>query len=248
MICVKNLNLSKDNNKFLEDISFTLNKKEVLAVLGESGSGKSLLAKSLIRLLNKSLKLQALEYSVDGEDVLGLNDEKLRKLRTKLALVLQDAHLSFYPSMDIGSIFNIVLKTHSKLNTKQIKEKSLAMFEYLGLKNLDLLWHSYAYELSVGMARRISLALALVCEPNYLICDEINASLDKENENKIYKLLTQLKEEKGIILISHDLNLIKNLSDKIIILEKGKLIRSVDTKSFFEEDNLWLKIYKEFYA
>lgn len=248
MIRIENLNLSFKNKTLLKDISFILEERKTLAILGESGSGKSLLSRALIRLFDKTYKLSAKSFFVANEEPLKFKEKDLRKFRSKVALILQDAHLSFYPFLDIGNMFHIVLKTHTKLDTKQRKQKAFECLKNLGFKDLDLLWHSYAHQLSVGMLRRVNLALALVCEPKYLICDEITASLDKENELRISKLLTEFKKQMNLILITHDLNLAKNLSDEILLLDKGKVLQKLPTSEFFQTPSGWIKAYKEFYA
>lgn len=248
MIIIENLNLSFKNKKLLDNISFSLEDKKTLAIIGESGSGKSLLSRALIRLFDENYKLSAKRFLIANEELLKLKEKDLGKFRSKVALILQDAHSSFYPFLDVGNMFHIVLKTHTNLDKKQRKQKTFECFESLGFKDLDLLWHSYAHQLSVGMIRRVHLALALVCEPEYLICDEITSSLDKENELRIFKLLEQFKKQTNLILITHDLNLAKNLSDEILLLGKGKVLQNFSTELFFQISSDWVKAYKEFYA
>ncbi|EIA7764511.1 ATP-binding cassette domain-containing protein, partial [Campylobacter jejuni] len=122
---------------------------------------------------------------------------------------------------DIGNLCHLVLKTHTKLKQKERKDYAFSYFQKLGFENLDRLWHSYANELSLGMARRVSLALALLNQPQILICDEITASLDKENASKIISILEELKNTTALVCITHDLNLVNSLADEILMLEKN---------------------------
>lgn len=248
MIAIENLNLNFKNKRLLENVSFSLENGETLAIIGESGSGKSLLSRSLIRLFGEDYSLNAQRFLVAGEEPLKLKERDLRNFRSRVALILQDAHLSFYPFLDVGSMFHIVLKSHTNLDEKQRKQRAFECFENLGFKDLDLLWHSYAHQLSVGMMRRVNLALALVCDPKYLICDEITASLDKENELRIFKLLMELKKQVNLVLVTHDLNLAQKLSDRILLFGKGRVLQNLPTESFFKGSSDWVRVYKEFYA
>lgn len=245
MIEVQNLNLSLEGKTLLRDISFILKSGKNLAIMGESGSGKSLLARALIRLFGREYQLGAKVLRVDNKDILSLKDEPLRLFRAQFAVVFQDANDGFYPYLNLGDMFHIVLKTHTNLSAKERKERAFEYMRRLGFLDLELLWHSFVHQLSVGMARRLSLALALSSSPKYLICDEITASLDKENEKKI---IAFLKERKNLIFITHDLNLAKELSDELLILKRGKVERFCKTREFFDENNAWLRAYGSLYA
>lgn len=231
MIQVQDLNLNFKDKKLLENVSFTLKKGRNLAILGKSGSGKSTLAKCLIKLFDKNYTLSAKRLEVAGFDVLNLNSKDLEKLRLNIAYIFQDALASFYPLLDMGAIFHIALKRHTNLTKAQRKELAFAYFDKLRLRDKDLIWHSYAYQLSGGMAMRVQFALALACGAKSLICDELTSSLDKENRARISALLKGLN--KNLILISHDLEFIKDLSDDVLILDSGKVLEYRDKNEFF---------------
>lgn len=190
-------------------------------ILGESGVGKSLLGKALVRLLDSNFTISFDELSFNDFCIFNFNKEQLREFRSKVALVLQDAELSLYPYLDIGNLCHLVLKTHTKLKQKERKDYAFSYLYKLGFEDLDRLWHSYVNELSLGMARRVSLALALLNKPQILICDEITASLDKENASKIISILEELKNTTALVCITHDLNLVNSLADEILMLEKN---------------------------
>lgn len=190
-------------------------------ILGESGVGKSLLGKALVRLLDSNFTISFDELSFHDFCIFNFNKEQLREFRSKVALVLQDAELSLYPYLDIGNLCHLVLKTHTKLKQKERKDYAFSYLYKLGFEDLDRLWHSYVNELSLGMARRVSLALALLNKPQILICDEITASLDKENVSKIISILEELKNTTALVCITHDLNLVNSLADEILMLEKS---------------------------
>lgn len=250
MIEVKNLNLIFKDKILLKNISFSLEKGKNLAIMGKSGAGKSLILKSLIKLFDKNYFLQADECQIYGKKVLELNKNDLNHLRAKVSLLFQDVYTSFYPLIDIGEYFNIVLKTHTALNSKEIKEKAFYYFECLGLKNHDLLWHSFIYQLSGGMARRIQIALALLCESRCLLCDEITSSLDAKNEEKIIAILKELKEKfSNLLFVTHDLRVARELCDEIVIVEEGKIIEQIHTDKLETAKSAYLgellSIYKE---
>ncbi|RKO64803.1 peptide ABC transporter ATP-binding protein [Campylobacter sp. P255] len=233
MIEVSCLNLSFKDQVLLKDVKLELEDGKALAIMGKSGSGKSLFLKSMIRLFDKRYLLHAEKLYLDDQDVLNLKEKELNVLRSKASLLFQDVYGSFYPLVDIGNYFNIVLKTHTSLSTKEIKEKAFFYFECLGLKNHDLLWHSFIYQLSGGMARRVQIALALLSGAQYLLCDEITSSLDKANEEKIIAILKDLKSQfKNLIFITHDIHLAKELCDEVAIMEDKTLLYQMPVKDF----------------
>ena len=210
---VRNLNISLKNNLLLKDINLDIKTGKTLMILGQSGVGKSLLGKVLVRLLDSNFTISFDELSFHNSCIFNFNKEELRNFRSKVALV--------YPYLDIGNLCHLVLKTHTKLKQKERKDYAFSYFQKLGFENLDRLWHSYANELSLGMARRVSLALALLNQPQILICDEITASLDKENASKIISILEELKNNTALVCITHDLNLVNSLADEILMLQKN---------------------------
>ncbi|HDZ5025325.1 TPA: ABC transporter ATP-binding protein [Campylobacter jejuni] len=218
---IRNLNISLKNNVLLKNINLDIKTGKTLMILGESGVGKSLLGKALVRLLDSNFTISFDELSFHDFCIFNFNKEQLREFRSKVALVLQDAELSLYPYLDIGNLCHLVLKTHTKLKQKERKDYAFSYLYKLGFEDLDRLWHSYVNELSLGMARRVSLALALLNKPQILICDEITASLDKENASKIISILEELKNTTALVCITHDLNLVNSLADEILMLEKS---------------------------
>ncbi|CAM4082679.1 ATP-binding cassette domain-containing protein [Campylobacter armoricus] len=233
MIKIVNLNLSFKDKILLKNLNLSLDEGKSLAIMGKSGAGKSLLLKSMIKLFDKHYKLSAQKFEIGQKNILDLKENELNALRAKVNLLFQDVYGSFYPLVDIGSYFNIVLKTHTDLSAKEIKEKAFYFFECLGLKNHDLLWHSFIYQLSGGMARRIQIALALLSGAQYLLCDEITSSLDRANEEKIIAILKELKTQfKNLIFITHDVNLAKELCDEVVIIEERTLMYQMSIKDF----------------
>lgn len=231
MIAIENFSLSHQKTLLLKNLTFKCNKN--LAIIGKSGCGKSLLAKSLIKLVDQSFNFTAKRFQVG---IYNLLDKRLNTthLRKDYALILQDAHASFYPYLDIGSFFDIVLKTHLKLNQKQRKQLAFDYFHKLGLSNLEFIWHSYIHQLSGGMARRVQIALALALEPKMLLCDEITASLDEKSTHQLLQLLQDLTQHTQLFFITHDLHHARILSEEVLILQSGEIIEHSNTKQFFQ--------------
>ncbi|EPY1733290.1 ATP-binding cassette domain-containing protein [Campylobacter upsaliensis] len=244
MICLEKLNLSYENTRLLRDISLNLQEGKHLAIMGESGSGKSLFARALIALFSQNYRLEAKQFLINEKNPTKLKKKALQEFRSEVALIFQDARNSFYPYLNLGDLFHIVLKTHTNLNAKERKYRAFECMQMLGLKDLELLWHSFAYQFSTGMARRIQLALALSSSPKYLICDELTASLDKENEQKLIALLKNLQKSLKLILITHDFNLL-SLCDELLLFEKGSA-KQFKVQEFLNSQNARLKAYKEF--
>lgn len=203
-----------------------------LGVIGESGSGKSSFLKSLIVLFSSPFILEAQTLRVNGWNVLHLDQRALRMFRSRVGYVSAEIYGGFYPLNDIGCVFDSLLAYHNKkLNKKQRKLLSFEMMERVGLENLDLIWHSYIRELSGGMARRVQLALCLVCGAKILLCDEITASLDEENAQRIVQLLKEMRIP--LIFATHHLSYLKELCNEVIVLQKGKIIEQNTKESFF---------------
>lgn len=247
MISIKNLNLCFRGNNLLKNINLKSD-SNFLAVVGENGSSKSLFARSFIRLFDKGFKFSVSEFIVDEIDVLEFKN--LQSLRSKIAMLFQDARASFHPLLDIGEHFNIVLKTHTNLSKKARKTLAFDLFERLNLKDADRIWHSFPAQLSSGISMRVQFALALASKPKVLICDEINANLDDENVRIIYELLSEFNNEgKKIILISHDLEALNQLADEVLVFENGALVEQSKKYDFFQKPSSQsakrlLEIYK----
>lgn len=253
MIKVKNLNLEFKGQKLLDHISFELGKSQTLAILGKSAAGKSLLIKSLICLVDKRFILSADELNISTFSPLKLDAKGLRNLRTRVGFVFQDARASFHPMFNMGEIFEMHLKERNKFGKKDRKKLAFSWLERLGFDDMELIWHSYAHQLSVGMAMRVQLALSLSLGAEILLCDEITSGLDETNTQNIINIFKGLKNEKSFVLISHELDFIKALSDEIIGLEKGKVVEKSSAKDFFTAPKSvygkeLLSLYEENYA
>lgn len=241
MIQITNCTISNNKQILINNININT-QNNCIGIIGKSGSGKTLFAKMLIKLLDNNIKIKAKKLNILDFDL--LSNINLLKLRSKIFYIFQDAKSILPPLIDIGRYFLIYAKTHTLLNEKEIKKQSFIIFEKLNLNNMDKIWHSYIYNLSSGEAMRVQFALALLCGANLLICDELCSNLDEKNSNNINNILKELKNNTKLIIISHDLKIIKELCDEIWLFDNGNIIEQNNTNNFFT--NPKSKLGKEF--
>ncbi len=217
MIDIQNLNLFYKNTQILKNINFNLQNFKIVSIIGKSGSGKSMFAKSFIRLFDENFMINAKKFCVNNQEILNLNQKSLENYRRNTtSLIFQNAKACLHPLMDVGEHFDYYFG-------KDIKKTAFEYFLKFGFKDPDLLWHKYSYELSGGEASRVNITLALCVKPKILICDEITSGLDVKNQKHIIEILKSIKNETSIIFISHQKNVVEILSDEIWQMNDGRL-------------------------
>ena len=220
MIEIRNLNVFYKDKKLLSELDFAMSEGKFIGITGASGSGKSLFAKSLIRLFDDHFRVRADKFKIAGRDILNLSHNELKEHRKKVAaLVFQNSIASLHPLLNVGDHFNAYLDGDKRAN----KELAFAYFREFGLDNANLIWHKYSYELSGGEASRVQIALALCLKPKILICDEITSGLDSISASHVADILESLKGKMSVIFISHDEALTSYLSDEIWQMRDGRL-------------------------
>ena len=220
MIEIKNLNIFYKDRQLLRELDFSMSEGKFIGITGTSGSGKSLFAKSLIRLFDDEFRVWADKFKIGGKDILKLSQYELKEHRKKVAaLVFQNSVASLHPLLNVGDHFNAYLDGDNKAN----KELVFTYFREFGLNNANLIWHKYSYELSGGEASRVQIALALCLKPKILICDEITSGLDSISTSQVAGILEGLKGKISVIFISHDEALTNYLSDEIWQMRDGRL-------------------------
>ena len=238
---IKNLTVINKNSKqlLLDNISFTLNKGQILGIVGESGSGKTLTGLSILNLLDPSI-FDIMSGSIIYKDIniLELSEQSIQKIRTKdISIVFQEPMLSLNPVQKVSTQITEVIKLHiTKNKIKQILVAKDILFK-TGLTDMQKVLDSYPHMLSGGQRQRVMIAIALVCNPDILIADEPTTALDVTLQLQILELLKSIKDEfnMSMLLISHDLDLIKNYTDRVIILKNGKLLEEGLTTSVFDK-------------
>jgi peptide/nickel transport system ATP-binding protein len=216
--------------KAVDDVSFDVYKGETLGLVGESGCGKTTLGRTLLRLI------EPLSGSIEfnERDLISVSNYDLRKFRKHMQIVFQDPYSSLNPSITIGSAIEEPLKVHyPHLSARERKERVIALLEKV---KLEASHHNrYPHEFSGGQRQRIVIARALVMEPTFIVCDESVSALDVSVQAQVLKLLNELKKEFGYtcIFISHDLSVVRFISDRIMVMNKGRIIESGATEQVY---------------
>jgi len=224
--------------KAVQDVSFKLDKKKVLAIVGESGSGKSITAKSIMGLLpDYPQHTLTGEIKFNGKNLLNLSNKAFQGIRGKdIAMIFQDPLSSLNPRMTIGSqIMEVILK-HRNIDRKRAKAMTIDILESVGIRNAQDKLHAYPYEFSGGMRQRVMIAMALVLEPQILIADEPTTALDVSTQNQLLELMKRLYKhiETSILFITHDLGIVYQFCDEMIVMKEGRVVESGDVKTIFK--------------
>ena len=219
-------NTNNDFYKALKGINLSINKSEIIGLVGESGSGKSVTSLAIIQLLEKNALVTG-EINFETISLLKLSDKEIRKFRgNKIGMIFQEPMTSLNPVMKCGHqvIESIIL--HQKLSKKAAKEKTLALFNEVNLPEPELTFEKYPHELSGGQKQRVMIAMALACDPELLIADEPTTALDVTVQKNILQLFKEIREKRNmsIIFISHDLGVINEIADSILVMYQGEIV------------------------
>ena len=229
---VRNLSVSFDSPKgevqAVRDVSFSLKKGEVLAIVGESGCGKSVLCKSIMKLLPKSARIKEGSILVNGTDITGYRERDMQKIRGKVfSMIFQDPMTSLNPTMKIGQQIAEAILIHDKKKTKdQVYKKVIELMELVGIERAEERYHAYPYNFSGGMRQRSVMAIALASDPDLLFADEPTTALDVTIQAQILDLLREIQQKLGTatILVSHDLGVVARAADRVAVMYAGKIV------------------------
>lgn len=223
--------------KAVDDVSFKIKVGETIGVVGESGCGKSVTAMSLMRLIpNPPGKIVGGEILFEGRNVLELKDSEMREIRgNAISVIFQEPMTSLNPVFTIGDQISEVLILHQGLNKLQAKEKSIEMLKLVGIPRAEEIVNCYPHELSGGMRQRAMIAMAIACNPKLLIADEPTTALDVTIQAQILDLMRNLKDKlnSSIMLITHDLGVIAEMADYVVVMYCGKVIEEAPVKEIF---------------
>lgn len=241
LLDVENLNLGFNcENGFkqaLYNVSFSLNNGEMLALVGESGCGKTISAMSILQLLPKNAGITSGVITFENQDLLKLSCKELQHIRgSKIALIPQDPMTSLNPLFTVGDQLLEVLKIHQNLKGKEAHKKAVEAFEAVQIPSAEERLKAYPHEFSGGMKQRAIIAMALACNAEILIADEPTTALDVTIQAQIMNLLQKIKKERGtsILLITHDLALVRENADNVAVMYAGKIVEKAPAKEFFE--------------
>ena len=240
MIKVKNLrkyfpitggffNTKLGDVKAVENINFEIPEGEILGLVGESGSGKTTLGRSIIRLIEPSEG----EILYNNKNIINFNDKEMRALRKEFQIIFQDPFASLDPRKKIFDIIAQGLKIHTKMNKSEINKKVTTIIKEVGLQEEHL--SRYPHEFSGGQRQRIGIARALVLNPKFIIADEPVSALDVTIQAQILNLILELKEKYSltILFISHDLSVINQIADRVMVMYLGHIVEVASTKNLF---------------
>ena len=216
--------------KAVDDVSFDVYPGETLGLVGESGCGKTTLGRSILRLVEPTGGSVAFE----GREMTGLKHEEIRKMRRHMQIIFQDPYSSLNPRMTIGTAITEPMFVHGLYNNdRSRREKAMELLEKVQLKPEH--FHRYPHEFSGGQRQRICIARALALEPGFIICDESVSALDVSVQAQVLNLLNQLKKDLGFtyIFISHDLNVVKYMSDRLIVMKDGRIVEQGDADAVY---------------
>jgi len=221
------IGLRQKNFPIVKGVSFELKQKEVLAIVGESGCGKSLTGLAILKLFPPGIKLYSGDVLLEGKSLYSLSESELRFVRgRRISMVFQDPLAALNPVIKVGEQVKEVLKVHFNLGNKDAKAKVLELLSTVGVPDAELRYDAYPHELSGGLRQRITIAAALAGNPQVLIADEPTTALDPTVRIQILWLLRKTVDEKGlsIIFISHDLGVVKAIADRVLIFYAGEVL------------------------
>ncbi|MBB6466454.1 MULTISPECIES: ABC transporter ATP-binding protein [Aminobacter] len=214
----------------VKGLSLTLG-RERLGIVGESGSGKSMTGRSILRLIRSPGQVTADEMTFNGTDLLSLSEKQMRSIRgARISMVMQDPKFSLNPVMTIGDQIAEALLTHQKLGRSDIRNRTLAMLEAVRINDPERVLGLYPHEVSGGMGQRVMIAMMLIPEPDLLIADEPTSALDVSVQAQVLEIIDDLVKRKGmgLILISHDLDLVSAYCDRILVMRSGEVVEECD--------------------
>ncbi len=242
LLDIKNLSVDFVNGprrtQAVKNLSFSIHKGETLAVVGESGSGKSVSALSILQLLPYPLAQHPSGSIIfDGQELMGAPGDTLRSIRgNRISMIFQEPMTSLNPLHTIEKQISEVLFLHKKMSTPQARARVVELLQMVGLQKLTTRLGAYPHELSGGQRQRVMIAMALANEPDLLIADEPTTAVDVTVQAQLLKLLKDLQKKMGmaILLITHDLSVVRKVADRVAVMYRGELVELADTKSLFD--------------
>lgn len=221
----------------VDGVSLSLYRNELLAIVGESGCGKSTIANSIVGLHDKNFTRVSGEIIYNEENILRYSEEQLNKIRGKeIGFIFQDPLASLNPLQKIGRQIEEALIYHTNLDKKQRHERVLELLNQVGIVNPKRIINQFPHQLSGGMRQRVLIAIALSCKPNIIIADEPTTALDVTIQAQILDLLNELQMQinAGIILITHDLGVVAQMADRVAVMYAGQIVEIAETTELFK--------------
>jgi len=223
----------------VNETSFEIEKGKTLCIVGESGSGKSMTSLSIMGLVEEPGQVTSGEVIFDGKDLTKFSEDEMRDVRGKeIAMIFQEPMTSLNPSYTVGYQIDEVLRLHKKdLNKEQRKAKVIELFELVGIPLAADKYNEYPFKLSGGQRQRVVIAMAMACEPKLLIADEPTTALDVTIQAQVLELMNELKQKRGtsILFITHDLGVVAQMADEVVVMYKGHIVEKASVKDLFDD-------------
>ncbi len=236
LLSVEDLRVSFDTPKGVVEavrgIDFELG-QERLGIVGESGSGKSQTGRAILRLISGNGRIAAKRMEFDGIDLLNADERRMRSIRgNRISMIMQDPQYSLNPVMTVGSQIAEAYRVHSRAGKQEARDRALGMLETVRIREPEKVYHLYPHEVSGGMGQRIMIAMMLIPEPDLMIADEPTSALDVTVQLQVLALLDDMVRQRGmgLILISHDLNLVASFCDRVLVMYGGRIMETLDAK------------------
>jgi oligopeptide/dipeptide ABC transporter ATP-binding protein len=237
LLKIKNMTMGfvMKNSVFIavDSMNLAMEHGEILGLVGESGSGKTQAMLAVMRLIQQPGKILSGEILFKGKDLLRKSKEEIRTMRgKKIAMIFQDPMAALDPVYTCGHQMREAILAHERLSKREALEKSIDMLESMGIHEPKKCLDSYPFELSGGMCQRVMIAMSLLCSPELLIADEPTTALDVTVQAQILELLQKIREERhmGIIIITHDLGVVSEITDRVAVMYAGKIMEVAETK------------------
>ena len=238
LLNVQNLSISFGKNEVIHNISYYLNTNEILGIVGESGSGKSVSSLAILGLLPKNVsEISRGRIEFNGQDLTQLDSKAFQTIRgNEIAMIFQEPMSSLNPSMTCGKQVEEILLQHTNLSRTEAKNEVISLFEKVKLPLPQRVFKAYPHEISGGQKQRVMIAMAIACKPKILIADEPTTALDVTVQKEIISLLKQLQKDEGmsIIFISHDLSLVSELANRILVMYQGEIVEQGTAVNIFK--------------
>ncbi|ARJ50984.1 staphylopine uptake ABC transporter ATP-binding protein CntD [Staphylococcus lutrae] len=228
---------SHTNHVLVHHFNLVLHRGEVVAMIGESGSGKSMTCKALLGLNDRNIQMSGRVW-FQGEALHEASEKQMRKIRGRgIAMIMQQGATAFNPSFTLGAQLTMMLKQHRPMSKQQQTETLKHYFDMLGLRDFDRILKSYPHQLSGGMLQRLMIILALALQPDIIIADEPTTALDAITQYEVIQELREVKEQIGcaMLFVSHDLAVVKSIADQVIVMREGDIVEVASTQQIFTQ-------------
>lgn len=221
----------------VNDVSFSVPRGAIVGLVGESGCGKSMTARSIMGLVKAPGKILGGSIKLEGRELVGARERTMSAVRgEEIAMIFQEPMTSLNPVMTVGKQVLETVLLHRNISKKDAKEKVLLMFEDVGIPEPEKRYNCYPHELSGGLRQRVMIAMAMVCRPKVLIADEPTTALDVTIQAQILQLIAKLRDELGIsyLFISHDLNVVYQLCERCLVMKDGRIVEQGEVEQLYD--------------